>query len=90
MTADENGVFPWLAGVDLNKFPGSDWGTRVSQAARSIQAATLSPVGGILPTPGMFTNKEMVDEAHKLGLTVVPWTVSQTHLSEARVLNISR
>ncbi|TEB35103.1 PLC-like phosphodiesterase [Coprinellus micaceus] len=84
-TADGNGVFPFLAGTDLNSFPGSSIFTRIAQAAKSIQVATLSPASGTVPSPGLFSNKEMIDEAHRLGLTVVPWTVDDLNTAQALV-----
>jgi hypothetical protein len=71
------GLSPWFAGLNLTSFPGATLGQKISQAAKSIGSDTLSPnAGALTPAPGLFTTKEMVDEAHKLGLGVVPWTVS--------------
>ena len=73
--ADATGLSPWFAGVNISSFPGSDQGSRIAQAAKSIKANVLSPWAGANLT-AMFTTKEMIQEAHKLGLTVAPWTVS--------------
>ena len=35
----------WLAGIDIDSFPGSTVGERVARAAHSINADFLSPVG---------------------------------------------
>lgn len=80
------GASNWLAGIDIDKFNGSDIGARVAQAAASINADFLSPVGtayaslatdptlaGYIP----FVNKSMVDTAHSLGIDVKPWTVNK-------------
>jgi glycerophosphoryl diester phosphodiesterase len=61
--------------VNISSFPGPDQGSRVAQAAKSIKANVLSPNAGANLT-AMFTTKEMIQEAHNLGLTVAPWTVS--------------
>lgn len=80
----DNSTTPWLAGLRLDSYPGPTVGHRVAQAAYSIGADILSPSAksffGTVPDPSMdgyeaFTTKEMVDEAHRLGLRVVPWTV---------------
>ena len=68
----------WFAGLDLNSFPGASLGAKIAQAAKSIGSSTLSPNWGA-KVQELFTNKEMVDEAHKLGLTVVPWTVRHAY-----------
>lgn len=83
VTTDASGVSPWLAGVDLGGFPGGTLGARISQAAKSVKANTLSPIAGSLPA--LFTTKEMVQEAHKLGLTVVPWTVNDLTIAESLI-----
>ncbi|KAH6917974.1 PLC-like phosphodiesterase [Coprinopsis sp. MPI-PUGE-AT-0042] len=77
------GLSPWFAGLDLNSFPGGTLGAKIAQAAKSIGSVTLSPNAGALP--GLFTTKEMVDEAHRLGLGVVPWTVNDLNVAETLV-----
>ncbi|KAL0950754.1 hypothetical protein HGRIS_007522 [Hohenbuehelia grisea] len=79
-----NTTSPWLAGVRPESFPGPTVGEKIAQAAHSIKADILSPsaTSSLSPVadptlPGYipFTTKEMIDEAHRLGLTVKPWTV---------------
>ncbi|KAG8908237.1 hypothetical protein FRB99_008302 [Tulasnella sp. 403] len=70
-----NGTYPWLGGVDLAKF-NSSW----VAGAHSIGASIISPIFG---TPGTindpnhvhYVKQETVDEAHKLGMQIIPWTV---------------
>ncbi len=94
-TMEDGSTSPWLAGLRLDDFEGPTLSEQVAQAASFINADILSPsASGYLnsvPCPSMegylpFTTKEMVNEAHKLGLTVKPWTVSSTvsHLSLGR------
>lgn len=82
----DNSTTPWLAGLRVDSYPGPTVGHRVAQAARSLGADILSPSAksffGTVPDPSMdgyetFTTKQMVDEAHRLGLRVVPWTVRE-------------
>ena len=75
-TPDESGAYPWLGGVEI---VDDDW----VSAAASIRAGVLSTVHGVpsnetVNTPGYepFMTKERVDQAHELGMKVVPWTVN--------------
>lgn len=76
----------WLAGINIDSFNGSTIGARVAQAAASIKADFLSPVGtayaSVSQDPATsgwipFTNKPMVDTAHALGIDVKPWTINR-------------
>ncbi|KAI0734009.1 PLC-like phosphodiesterase [Fomitopsis betulina] len=87
----DNSTTPWLAGLRVDSYPGPTVGHRVAQAARSLGADILSPSAksffGTVPDPSMdgyetFTTKQMVDEAHRLGLRVVPWTVNRMNIAE--------
>jgi hypothetical protein len=71
------GASVWLGGLDIDDFGGSP-----VLAARSFGAAALSPVhgnpqGGTVNDPGYvpFTTRAMVEEAHAVGMKVVPWTI---------------
>jgi len=55
---------PWLGGLDIKDFKGN-----VVQAAKAIGADIISQYYGEI-------SKNMVDEAHALGMLVVPWTVN--------------
>ena len=56
---------PWLAGLDIKDFDGDP-----VQAAHSLGIDDISPY---------FTEvtPEMVEEAHDLGMKVIPWTVNE-------------
>lgn len=55
---------PWLGGIDIKDFKGDP-----IAAAHSIGADIISPYY-------MELSKDDVDEAHALGMKVVPWTVN--------------
>ncbi|MGQ0777258.1 MAG: glycerophosphodiester phosphodiesterase [Pseudonocardiales bacterium] len=72
------GASPWLGGIDIDDFDGS-----LVRAAKSFGADAISPVhgdpqGGSILDPGYqpYTTKEMVDEAHTVGMKVITWTVN--------------
>ena len=74
-TPDSDGSYPWLGGVNVTD---DDW----VSAAASIKAGILSPVHGLksnftVNSPGYkpWVTKERVDQAHELGMKVIPWTV---------------
>ncbi|KAL1631532.1 hypothetical protein SLS54_000293 [Diplodia seriata] len=74
---DANGTYPWLGGLNLDDYDG-DW----VAAAAAIGSSVVSPVHGFpsnltVNSPGYtpFTTKDVVDEAHELGMKVIPWTV---------------
>jgi glycerophosphoryl diester phosphodiesterase len=71
------GKSPWLGGLDIDDFGGSP-----VRAVKSFGASALSPVhgnpqGGHVDDPGYqpFTTKALVDEAHRAGIKVIPWTI---------------
>lgn len=75
---NSQGQYSWLNNIDLNKTFGGDW----VAAAASIGVSVLSPVHGTpssftVNTPGYkpFVTKDVVERAHKLNMTVIPWTV---------------
>jgi glycerophosphoryl diester phosphodiesterase len=71
------GASPWLGGIDIDDFGGD-----LVAAAQSFGADAISPVHGF-PQNGKVTDenyepyvtKSMVQEAHKYGMKVLPWTV---------------
>ncbi|KDQ13712.1 hypothetical protein BOTBODRAFT_175417 [Botryobasidium botryosum FD-172 SS1] len=74
----------WLAGLRPDSFPAPTVGEQLVLAANSIGASIISPAAlyegsAALPTlPGYkpFTTKAMVDQAHKIGISVKPWTIN--------------
>ncbi|WWC58437.1 uncharacterized protein I303_100977 [Kwoniella dejecticola CBS 10117] len=93
LTTHGTGPSDWLAGIDIDIFPGDTVGERVARAAASINADFLSPVATSYASTGgaadpaekgwiAFTNKTMVDTAHSLGLQVKPWTPNRKSLHE--------
>lgn len=72
------GKSPWLGGLDIDDFDGSP-----VEAVGSFGASALSPVhgnpqGGVVGDPDYvpFTTKDLVTEAHRAGIKVIPWTVN--------------
>ncbi|MEH7335631.1 glycerophosphodiester phosphodiesterase family protein [Neobacillus drentensis] len=71
------GASPWLGGIDIDAFGGD-----LVAAAHSFGADAISPVHGF-PQNGKVTDadyqpyvtKDMVQEAHKNGMKVIPWTI---------------
>jgi glycerophosphoryl diester phosphodiesterase len=71
------GRSPWLGGLDIDDFGGDPL-----RAIQSFGADAFSPVHGF-PQNGKVTDPDyrpyvtaqMVDEAHRLGIEVVPWTI---------------
>lgn len=73
----QSGKSPWLGGIDIDDFAGDPLA-----AIKSFGAAAFSPVHGFpqdgkVTDPGYrpYVTKAMVDEAHRLGIKVIPWTV---------------
>jgi glycerophosphoryl diester phosphodiesterase len=77
---DQPGASPWLGGIDIDDFGGN-----LVAAAHSFGADAISPVHGF-PQNGKITDenyepyvtKQMVQEAHRVGMKVIPWTVDDT------------
>lgn len=90
-TRPDNSTSPWLAGLRLDQFPGLSTEAQIARAAHQIGADILSPTAETSvspsPDPAMmgyvpFTTKDMVDEAHRLGMTVKPYTVNRLNIVE--------
>jgi glycerophosphoryl diester phosphodiesterase len=72
------GASPWLGGIDADDFGGD-----FVAAAASIDGVTaLSPVQGFpqngrISDPGFvpYPDRQMVDDAHRRGLKLIPWTI---------------
>ncbi|XVQ07927.1 glycerophosphodiester phosphodiesterase family protein [Spirillospora sp. CA-255316] len=78
------GRSPWLGGIDIDDFGGDPL-----KAVTSFGASAFSPVHGFpqngkITDPGYrpYVTKGMVDQAHRLGLKVVPWTVNDAPTME--------
>ncbi|WWD09248.1 hypothetical protein V865_007370 [Kwoniella europaea PYCC6329] len=91
LTTHGTGPSNWLAGLDIDTFPGDTIAERVVRAAASINADLISPsvtAGASLAVDPAeegwigFVNKTMVDTAHSLGLQVKPWTANRKNLFE--------
>ncbi len=78
LQAGQPGASPWLGGIDIDDFDGD-----LVKAAASFGADAISPVHGS-PQNGHvgdanyvpYTTRAMVESAHKAGIKVIPWTVS--------------
>ncbi|MEV7907688.1 glycerophosphodiester phosphodiesterase family protein [Streptomyces anulatus] len=71
------GASPWLGGIDIDDFGGDPL-----RAIKSFGADAFSPVHGFpqdgkVTDPGYqpYVTREMTDQAHALGIKVIPWTV---------------
>ncbi|MEU9886316.1 glycerophosphodiester phosphodiesterase family protein [Sphaerisporangium sp. NPDC051011] len=71
------GASPWLGGIDIDDFGGDPL-----KAIKSFGASAFSPVHGFPqngkvtdPTYVPYVTKAMVDQAHRMGIKVVPWTI---------------
>ena len=77
LQAGQSGASPWLGGRDIDDFDGD-----LVAAAHSFGADAISPVhgdpqNGKVGDPGYvpYTTREMVEDAHAVGMRVIPWTV---------------
>jgi glycerophosphoryl diester phosphodiesterase len=71
------GASPWLGGIDIDDFGGDPL-----RAVKSFGADAFSPVhgfpqGGKVTDPGYqpYVTEQMVEQAHSLGIKVIPWTI---------------
>jgi glycerophosphoryl diester phosphodiesterase len=71
------GRSPWLGGIDIDDFGGDPL-----KAIKSFDADAFSPVHGFPPNGRItdpdyrpYVTKAMVDQAHRLGIKVIPWTI---------------
>lgn len=73
----EPGASPWLGGIDIDDFGGDPVLAVDSFGADVISPLHGDPQDGKVTDPNYepFTTKVMVDEAHSLGIKVVPWTI---------------
>ena len=68
---DRDEASPWLAGLNIHDFDGDP-----VRAARSLGIDNVSPYFKEI-------TRELTDEAHELGMKVVPWTVNSLEDMEA-------
>jgi glycerophosphoryl diester phosphodiesterase len=66
MEVGKEGASVWLGGLDVD-----DFGSSVPKTVKALGAKAWSPHARDL-TPAT------IEEAHKLGLAVIPWTVNET------------
>lgn len=72
------GASLWTGGIDMD-----DFDCNLPAAAASFGADAISPVHG-LPQNGVitdadyepFTTRDMVEQAHALGMKIIPWTIN--------------
>lgn len=92
---DEDTLFApeWLAGLQVDSFQGPSLGEQMAQAAHAIKADILSPTATVLiPSPEdpseslKFTTQSLIDEAHRLGMRVKPWTVNRLDIADELLL----
>jgi len=91
----DNSTTPWLAGYRLDEFLGPSFGEQIAQAARRINADILSPTATVtISSPKnpsemvQFTTQSLVNEAHRLGMQVKPFTVSHGHVAFVLPLDV--
>jgi len=79
------GASPWLGGIDIDAYEDS-----VVKAAKSFGASAISPVHGF-PQNGRiddpdyrpYVTVDMVREAHRADLEVIPWTIDDVPTMES-------
>ncbi|MEV6150195.1 glycerophosphodiester phosphodiesterase family protein [Nonomuraea sp. NPDC052129] len=71
------GASPWLGGIDIDDFGGDPLRAVKSFGAGAFSPVHGSPQNGKVTDPGYqaYVTREMVDQAHRLGLKVIPWTI---------------
>lgn len=81
------GASPWTGGIDMD-----DFDCNLPAAAASFGADAISPVHGNPQNARVsdadyqpFTTREMVEQAHALGLKVIPWTVNDRETAASLV-----
>ncbi|MEU6644992.1 glycerophosphodiester phosphodiesterase [Saccharomonospora sp. NPDC046836] len=72
------GKSPWLGGLDIDDFGGSPVRAVASFGASALSPVHGNPQGGTINDPNYvpFTTKALVDEAHRAGIKVIPWTIN--------------
>ena len=85
------GASPWLGGIDIDDFGGSLVAGAASFGADAISPVHGNPQGGKIGDPDYvpYTTPELVADAHRAGMAVIPWTIddpaTMNHLIDAGV-----
>ncbi|CAA7258745.1 unnamed protein product [Cyclocybe aegerita] len=91
LVSEETLIIGFTAGLNVFAFEGATLGEKIANAAYSIKASILSPSAtsglSLAPDPAQpgyipFTTKAMIDQAHKNGMLVKPWTVNRVSIAE--------
>jgi glycerophosphoryl diester phosphodiesterase len=71
------GASPWLGGIDIDDFGGSLVAGAASFGADAISPVHGNPQGGKVGDPDYvpYTTPQLVAEAHRAGMSVIPWTI---------------
>lgn len=71
------GASPWLGGIDIDDFGGDPIAAIGSFGADAFSPVHGFPQGGKVTDPDYrpYVTRELVDHAHRNGISVVPWTV---------------
>lgn len=71
------GASPWLGGIDADDFGGSFVAAAASFGPDALSPVHGNPQNGKIGDPGYvpYTTPELVAEAHRAGLDVIPWTI---------------
>jgi glycerophosphoryl diester phosphodiesterase len=71
------GASPWLGGIDIDDFGGSLVAGAASFGADAISPVHGNPQDGKIGDAGYvpYTTPQMVAEAHRAGMKVIPWTI---------------
>lgn len=72
----------WLVGHNLDESAGVTVGKWIASATRLVGATNGSSPSQESNQPRYIpmTTKTMIDQAHKIGIKVIPWTASSSHL----------
>jgi glycerophosphoryl diester phosphodiesterase len=81
------GMEPWLGGIDLDDFGGDPLKAIKSFGASAFSPLPGTPEGAMVTDPGYkpYVTKKLVDEAHRLGIKVIPWTVEDKPTMNAMI-----
>ena len=77
LQAGQAGASPWLGGLDADDYDGDLVALADELGVEAISPVHGNPQGGVISDDGYmpYVTPEMVADAHKVGLEVIPWTV---------------